>query len=46
MFKILHATWHFYCSTKCFTVIARLWACHLFLIIALNDPTEMKYMQV
>lgn len=46
VFKILPLTWHFCLSIKCFAVIARLQACHLFLIKDLNDSMEIKYMQV
>lgn len=46
MFKILPLTWHFWLSIKRFAGIARLQACHLFLIKDLNDSMEIKYMQV
>lgn len=46
VFKILPSTWHLCLSMKCFAVIARLQARHLFLIMDLNDCIEMKYMQV
>lgn len=46
VFKILPLTWHFWLSIKRFAGIARLQACHLFLIKDLNDSMEIKYMQV
>jgi len=46
MFKFFPSTWHLCLSLKCFAAIARLQACHLFLITALNDSIEIKYMQV